>query len=101
LRIGSDGRPRPQVIGAITQQRPLYVPGASKAQPFYGGATLVVDLKTPELKYAIYKRIDSQDREKRTMAFLEKGLSNPLTKLLLEEGGNRFAALHGLADIED
>ena len=88
------------MIGAITQQRSLNVPGSSEPQPFYGGATLVVDLKAPELKYAIYKRIGSEDREKRTMAFLERSLSNPLTRLLLA-GGNRFAALHGLADLED
>jgi len=96
-RTGPDGRQLPQVIVAVTQQRPLQVQGASQPYIFYGGSTLIVDLKTPELKYAIRKRIDHEEREHSTAAFLEEAIRNPLLKLLFDPGRfDRFAALHAM-----
>lgn len=62
-RTDPDGRPHPQVIVAILQERQIQVPGSNQKFPLYGGATLVVDLKSPGLKYAIYKRANNLNRE--------------------------------------
>lgn len=97
-RTGPDGRPHPQVIVAITQERPIEVAGSDSTFPFYGGATRIVDLKNPGLKYAIYKRVNHPGREQETAAYLQRGLKNPVTALLLDQTRNdRFAALHSLA----
>jgi len=99
-RTAPDGSSHPQAIIGVTQQRPIQV--ADKSTNFNGGATLVIDLKRMELKYAIRKRIDNIQREEDTKAFLEKNLGNPLTALLLDsERHDRFAILHALADMED
>ena len=101
-RTGPHGRPHPQMIVGITQQRPISVAGSDKPLDFHGGCTLVVDLKKPELKYAIRKRIDNQNRENRTAELLQQAMKNPLTALLLgPDRPNRFEALHALADLED
>jgi hypothetical protein len=97
-RTGPDGRPHPQVIVAIVQQRQIDVPGSDTTFPFYGGATLIVDLKNPGLKYAIYKRVNHPDREQEAAAFIQNGLKDPVTALLLDQTRmDRFAALHSLA----
>jgi hypothetical protein len=99
-RAGPDGSSHPQVIVGVTQQREIKV--GDQSMKFYGGATLVIDLKRAELKYAIRKRIDNKQREEETKAFLKKNLENPLTALLLDsERHDRFAILHALADMED
>jgi subtilisin family serine protease len=101
-RAGPDGSAHPQVIVAITQQRDISVPGASEPMKFHGGSTLIIDLKKPELKYAIRKRIWNDEREAGTRAFLERTLQNPLMAMLLDPARlDRFAALHALADLED
>jgi hypothetical protein len=97
-RTGPDGRPHPQIIVAILQERPIKVPGSTADLPFYGGATLIADLKSSGLKYAIYKRVDHADREQETAAFLQRSLQNPVTAMLLDQTRmDRFAALHSLA----
>jgi len=97
-RTGPDGRPHPQVIIALIQERNIRVPGAAGPHKFYGGATLVVDLKNPRIKYTIYKRVDQLQREKETAAFLQDALQNPVAALLLDPSRkDRFAALHSLA----
>jgi hypothetical protein len=99
-RAGPDGSTHPQVIVGVTQQREINV--GDQSMKFYGGATLVIDLKRAELKYAIRKRIDNKQREQDTKAFLKKNLENPLTALLLNsDRHDRFAILHALADMED
>jgi hypothetical protein len=100
-RTDLEGRTHPQVIVALTQHRTIEIPGASKPQPFFGGATLVVDLKAPRVEYAIRKRVDHAGREADTRAFLTRMLRNPLTAPLLDsERTDRFAVLHALADLE-
>jgi hypothetical protein len=97
-RTGPDGRPHPQVIVAIVQQRQIQVPGSDKTFPFYGGATLIVDLKNPGLKYAIYKRVNHPNREQEAAAYIQRSLKDPVTALLLDQTRlDRFAALHSLA----
>jgi hypothetical protein len=92
----------PQVIIAFTQQRDLDVPGVAAKMPFFGGSTVIVDLKTPELKYVIRKSIADKDREQNTAGFLQRSVRNPLTALLMDSTRHdRFAALHSLADMED
>jgi subtilisin family serine protease len=96
-RTGPDGRLHPQVIVAITQQRPVRVASSKTPFPFYGGATLVIDLNTPELKYAIRKRIDHQGREQATAAFVQRALADPAMALLLDQTRvDRLAVLHSL-----
>jgi hypothetical protein len=96
-RTGPAGRPHPQVILAIVQERQIQVPGANQTFPFYGGATLVVDLKYPGLKYAIYKRVNHSNREKEAAAFIQQALKEPVTALLLGKPRmDRIAALHSL-----
>lgn len=69
---------------------------------FHGGSTLMVDMNEPELRYAIRKGIDNQNRERSTAAFLQRSLKNPVTALLLDgDRHDRFPALHALADLED
>jgi hypothetical protein len=99
-RTGPDGSPYNQVIVGVTQQRDIKV--ENQSMNFYGGATLVIDLKRMELKYAIRKSIDNKQREEDTTAFLKKNLENPLIALLLDSNRHdRFAILHALADMED
>jgi len=101
-RTGPDGQRLPQMVVVFTQERTIPVAGADGSVPFRGGASVLVDLKTPEIKYAIRKRINQQDREQDTRTFLEKGLKNPLTKMLLDPSRtNRFAALHSLLGLAD
>ncbi len=100
MRTRPDGRQMPQVIVALTQTRPIEVPGAPAPQTFRGGSTLVVDLAKPEVKYAIVKRIDSPTREERTVAFLTEAFRDPLRALLVAPDGTEpFAVLHTLGDV--
>jgi hypothetical protein len=100
-RIAPDGQHHPQVVVGITQVRPLDVPGTVPGSyAFYGGTTLIIDLKGYRIAYAIRKRLDNKEREKRTTAFIQKSLSDPLTAMLVDPGvQNPFSRLHGLADL--
>jgi hypothetical protein len=101
IRIGPDGRAKPQVIVALAQQKPLQVEGASQPMAFRGGSTIIVDLSAPAIQYSIIKRITSEPRQQRTMAFWQGALADPLQSLMLMGNPNEpFAALHALTDIE-
>ncbi len=103
MRMGSDGQHKPQIILALTQSRRLEVD--KQAFDFRGGATLIVDLRTKKVQYAIAKRInssgriDGQTREQRTAAFLHGAVQDPLQRLLLTPKQEPFAALHSLGDV--
>jgi hypothetical protein len=99
MRVGPDGQYMPQIIGALTQSRPLNIEGADDPHPFRGGCTLVIDLSKVEIQYAIVKKIDSQTRAERTTAFLTEAMQDPLRRLLLAPGKEPFAALHALGDL--
>lgn len=98
IRVSPDGKHLPQIIIALTQSTEFQV-GAS-TQTFRGGSTLVVDLANSAVKYAIRKRINSDNRKDRTQEFLKDALADPLKSLLLGTGEREpFAALHALADL--
>jgi hypothetical protein len=100
MRVGLDGKPRPQVIVALTQYRELTIDGSTDPHVFRGGCTLVVDLATEQIQYAIFKRLNSESREKSTVAFLTEALQDPLRALLLAPNQKEpFAGLHLLAEI--
>lgn len=100
MRVGPDGQHVPQIIVALTQSRPIEIEGSAEPHTFRGGSTLVVDLSTPAVQYAIVKRIDSATREGRTAAFLKEALRDPLRALLIAPNRREpFAALHSLADV--
>jgi NurA-like 5'-3' nuclease len=101
IRISPDGASVPQIIMALTQSRALNVAGASGEHNFRGGATIVVDLSEPAVKYAIIKRIDSKGREQRTADFIANAVNDPLMGLLLAADRREpFAALHSLGDLD-
>jgi hypothetical protein len=82
LRVSPDGRILKQVIITITQRRPVAV---NPAEPegrkftFRGGSTLILDLDTLNVRYAVTKSIVSTRRLARTRQYhqdkLEKDLS--------------------------
>ena len=99
LRSSPAGRVSPQVIIGLTQHVTVAATGDTPRHDFHGGSTLVVDLSIPTVRYRILKRVGSEDRRKRTGDFLRRIASDPLQAALHGmDGGERFAALHGLAD---
>jgi hypothetical protein len=98
IRVSPDGKHTPQIIVSLTQSTELKMNGSTHT--FRGGSTLVVDLTTSKVNYAIRKRINSTDRQKRTAEFVGQALDDPLRALLLGIGDREpFAALHSLADL--
>lgn len=99
LRTGIDGQQIPQLVVALTQSRTIVIEG--REHVFRGGATFVVDLSKPEVKYRIVKNINSKPRTERTTEFLRGVSSDPLRSLLFAPGRlEPFAALHTFADDE-
>ena len=56
-RIGSSGEFFTEMIVEVTQDGPKEKGEASPAAPLRGGATLIIDLQTWDIRYIIYKRI--------------------------------------------
>ena len=99
-RVGPDGNPKPQVVVVLTQSQSIEIEGTPEKQTFRGGSTIIVDLATPRVQYAIIKNINSERRQKRTTEFLKAALEDPVQALLLAPSQQeRFAALHALAEI--
>jgi hypothetical protein len=100
LRVSPDGRYIPQIVVALTQT--INVPAAPDGTPahrFRGGATLLVDLSLPAVKYRVIKNVRSTDRADRTAAFVRDAAADPLRALFFAPERNEpFAALHSLAD---
>ena len=96
-RIGPDGGTLDQVIISITQKRNLKL---ATGQPFTfrGGCTLILDLETLSLRYAIVKAIDDQPRLNRQQEFLQSGLGLSLRATYFGPGSafndEPFALLH-------
>jgi hypothetical protein len=59
-----------------------------------GGATLIIDLATYEIKYAIIKNIASADRLKEQLDYAMENLYDADNAALLMQGSEPFAALH-------
>ena len=60
-RRGPNGEEINQVVLAITQRRPIVVDGERLGM--HGGCTLILDLDTLDLRYAIGKSISDERRE--------------------------------------
>jgi hypothetical protein len=98
MRVSPDGKYIPQLVVALTQFKQAGGNG-TPGHVFRGGATLVVDLSVPEVKYRIVKNINSGDRQERTAAFVREAAADPLRALFFSaDRPEPFAALHALAD---
>ncbi len=85
-RVSPDGQVLTDLLVEITQQRPGYF---QKEKPFgslstadweggqdfwfRGGVTILIDMKTTQVRYCIYKDIDSADRYQRQQAYCRHG----------------------------
>ncbi|MBC7981346.1 MAG: hypothetical protein H7Y36_12355 [Armatimonadetes bacterium] len=87
-RRGPDGGEVNQVVLAITQRRILKIGGHELS--FTGGASLILDLDTLELRYAIIKPIGSAERFK---VFMDWITGNP-TVIALAGSEEAIARLH-------
>ena len=96
MRVNSRGQAVPQLVVALTQEKPL--PGALGGM-FRGGSTLIVDLTVPAVKYRIVKNVNSATRQQRTLAFNLAVRADPLHALLFApERKEPFAALHAFVE---
>lgn len=103
-RAGPDGDTVHQIVVTVTQGRPLPIdasraPSAENEFVFRGGCTIILDLDTLELQYAIRKRITSEDRIRRQREFLQGSAGASLratyfTDPLRQSGAEPFAFLH-------
>ena len=99
LRVGPDGQYLPQIILALTQTRRLKLNGTDESHDFRGGTTIIIDLAKVAIQYAIVKRLNSDTREERTIAFMKQAMQDPLQRLLLTPTQEPFGALHTLGDV--
>jgi subtilisin family serine protease len=99
LRVGPDGQYLPQIILALTQTRRLKLNGTDEPHDFRGGTTIIIDLAKVAIQYAIVKRLNSDTREERTIAFVKQAMQDPLQRLLLTPSQEPFGALHTLGDV--
>ncbi len=101
MRVGPDGRHVPQLVVALTQSQVVKRDAATGTPRhiFRSGATLVVDLSRPQVKYRILKNVKSTKRQERTAAFIRETAADPLRALFFSPDRREpFAALHALAD---
>ncbi len=75
-RIGPSGEFLTEMVVEILQSKAEVSEGAKQKYPFRGGATLIIGFEKDKfrVRYAIYKRLDSNSREARQQEFL--GASN-------------------------
>ena len=103
-RAGPDGDHIQQIVVTITQRRRLPIDpsrdeSVENGFTFRGGCTMILDLDTLELQYAIRKRITSQNRIHRQREFLLGNVGASLratyfTDPLRHSGEEPFAFLH-------
>ncbi|MGQ0537987.1 MAG: hypothetical protein ACT4R6_03495 [Gemmatimonadaceae bacterium] len=103
-RAGPDGDAIQQVVVTITQRRRLPIdPALPESEEngfvFRGGCTVILDLDTLELQYAIRKRIVSENRIQRQREFLQGNAGASLRATyfrdpLRERDAEPFAFLH-------
>jgi hypothetical protein len=108
-RIGPDGDDLPQLVVEITQSRRGFSTSDAQQQAdetgrasrkadfvFQGGCTLIVDLRTKEIRYVISKNIDSNERLEAHRTFLFGGPAEPLGATYFGMGSRSepFAFLH-------
>ncbi|HEX8393542.1 MAG TPA: hypothetical protein VF665_14455 [Longimicrobium sp.] len=122
VRVGPDGDLLSEVIICITQSRK--VPLDPEAQPssawyestsdmdgnseipgftFRGGCTLILDLESQQLRYAVVKRIDSENRLRRQRTYRSGGESPGLRMTYfgsVQDDIEPFALLHATHQAE-
>jgi hypothetical protein len=94
-RFKPDGSPIVQAIMEVTQSSLLPLDPSDETGrtfEFIGGCTLVIDLKQPNLDYAIVKNINAPRRAQRVREYLRSGNSFGLSAYA---GQEPFALLHG------
>lgn len=92
-----------QVVVGLTQSETVGRDSVTGAPGFVflAGATLIVDLTVPEVKYCVYKKVNSATRRARTAQFVQEIHADPLRRLFFaSDRAEPFAALHALADIQ-
>ena len=115
LRAGPDGQTRADLLIEITQRRGGYfdakvqqqidsgkTTGAGPPRPdfvFRGGCTLLIDMRTAEVRYAIVKDVLSESRLGRQRAYLaqiagDRALELTYCESTEAQGGEPFAVLH-------
>lgn len=92
--VGPDGQKLPQVVVTLSQTIPMQVSGSAAPMPFRGGCTLIVDLKTPRVRYAIFKRVSSESRQAQTRQNLAAAINQQGMDAYLAPVNNPFALLH-------
>jgi hypothetical protein len=101
-RVGPDGNLRPAVIIEVTQKRKVILDESTHSTAdMRGGATLVVDLAEPVLRYCIRKDILSRHRLERLRVFLQDQRQNQLRATYFGSSAVKepFAVLHRGLDI--
>jgi hypothetical protein len=99
-RVGPDGHVTFDFVVELLQQRETPVhpdDPKSKRFTFYGGAIVILN-QSGEVRYAIYKRVASEKREKRQRGDMQEGLLQaPAAAAFTGRGasqGLKFSALH-------
>jgi hypothetical protein len=101
-RSASDGLTRREAILWLQQVQQPQVDGVSI--PFEGGCTLIIDLDTAEVRYAICKNINSASRRRAIRDFRAQGNALGLTYFggsPLAGPGHRFAMIHSTTAQEE
>lgn len=103
-RIGPDGKTLNQLVMSIVQTREVPVAEAGSGRrrrgtvKFRGGSTLILDLDTMTLQYAITKKIDDESRLKRLLDYRKgiemEGSLRAIYFKGLENMSEPFAMLH-------
>ncbi len=97
-RVGPDGKTLNQLVMSIVQTRELAIPDANTGKnskrtlKFRGGSTLILDLDTMTLQYAITKKIDDEARLRRFLDYRGE---------LEIEGSLRATYFTGLEDMRE
>ena len=99
VHMGMDGHPRYQLIVQLTQERANGSRGAGPGTGFFGGSTLIMDVKREQIDYCVRKSIGSTTRMARQEAYLREVRGQTLQEAYL---GSRppgsspepFALLH-------
>jgi hypothetical protein len=100
FRVRPDGTLINHVILTLTQKRRIKLTNGRGKYDFRGGATLIVDLDTMELRYCIARPITDEGRRAAYEAYINEELPEAIrVKFFGEEKGNEdfepFAFLHG------
>lgn len=69
-RVGPDGQLGYQIVAEIVQQESVAGSATPSGWEYHGGTTLILDAATGRVEYAVYKRLESNNRKERQLQFL-------------------------------